>query len=122
MSKIAKVVTAGLAAGVARAVRLPSNDAPRVQADHIADQVLEQPEVKDLIAIVENATNAEPWYQSKVTLFAIGGVLTTLYTAGLDFTDGSPPTPEAFSGYVAALGTQLGVIYSRWVPSKPLGR
>jgi hypothetical protein len=76
----------------------------------------------EITSVVMNQTNQEPWYQSRVILFSIGAILTTGYSAGLDFLDGTPPTVEAFSGYAAALVMQFGVLYGRLIAAKPLGQ
>lgn len=55
---------------------------------------------------------------SRVTLFALGGILRTLYAAGLKFTEGSSFAVEVFGVYLAAIGTQNNVPHAA---RKPLG-
>ncbi|MDR6954105.1 hypothetical protein J2X65_003473 [Ancylobacter sp. 3268] len=123
MSTTSKAAAQAVLASITPAIAAATHSAVRREAVGLAagEAVDTGRIVKEVSAVVINQTNNEPWFLSRVTLFAIGGILTTLYTAGLDFSDGTPPTVEAFSGYLAAIGTQFGVLYGRWVAKKPLG-
>ncbi|MDR6951107.1 hypothetical protein J2X65_000455 [Ancylobacter sp. 3268] len=55
---------------------------------------------------------------SRVTLFALGVIPTTLSAAGLKFTGGSSFAVEVFGVYLVAIGTQNSVPHAA---RKPLG-
>jgi len=78
---------------------------------------------KEVDAVIENATNNEPWYQSRVTWGAIFSVLFPLLTmAGVKMDWIDPQT--AVNGGLA-LGAAVGAVvtlYGRWVATKPIGK
>lgn len=122
MSDTTQIVKDAVRDAVMKAVRLPTNDAPSGQAGQIAAQTLQQPAVEKLVAVVEHATNNEPWYQSRVTLGALlAAIAGVLGIFGWAF-------PAEMQGKVIdliiALAPLIGgalALYGRWAAKKPIG-
>lgn len=112
---------------VQQVIRSPRNDAPPAQAPLIAAeverQVRESAAVREVAAQVEYATNAEPWYQSRVTIGAIVSIGAGV--CGLLGLAVSPQDVETIVAVATAAGTLVGglvTLYGRWVAKTPLGR
>jgi Na+-transporting NADH:ubiquinone oxidoreductase subunit NqrC len=77
---------------------------------------------KEMTAVVEHATNNEPWYQSRVTWGAvISIILPILGTLGVA-TD--TINPDELVALCVAGGTVVGgilTLYGRWAARKPIG-
>lgn len=87
---------------------LAAKDVPAA-TNTVADKVKEQ-----LKPVIENQTNSEPWYKSRVTRGAIGVLLTTAFTAFMDwYTDGVVES-AVLGGYLTTAGSALYTIYGRW--------
>ncbi|AKR54335.1 hypothetical protein XM25_00640 [Devosia sp. H5989] len=91
-------------------------------ADHDVKQVADA--VAEKIApIIVNEANAEPWYQSRVTIGALVSIGTGI--AALFGVIVSPQDAELIIGIGVAGGTVIGgliTLYGRWKAKKPLGR
>ncbi|GAB4072805.1 hypothetical protein KHC28_00820 [Ancylobacter sonchi] len=68
-----------------------------------------------------NQTNNEPWYLSRVTLGALLALVGGIYSLGLDFADGAPPSVDSLTSQLTAIVGAGTVLYGRWVARKPLG-
>ncbi len=118
---------AGAVANVVVAtVMSPRNGAPINEATAIAEQAADiarvNPTVQNIAAQVVNATNNEPWYQSRVTWGAL--VAGAAGVAGLfGVTIGDGERTVLVEGITAALSVVGAVtaIYGRWVARKPIG-
>lgn len=109
-----QVVKDAVRVAVSAAVQNPSIDAAPSAVAPIVEAVMRSPEVK-------NATNSEPWYQSRVTLGALGAIIGGVYTLILDFTDGSPPSVEVLTAQLGVIGSAALTLYGRWRAKRPLG-
>lgn len=116
MTELKNAVTSAVVAGVLKAIKNPDTSAAMRDRPAITDAVLDQ-----VVPIVVNATNAEPWYQSKVTIGAVLTLVTAGYALGLDFADGTPPDVNSFSAQMGTIAGALVVLWGRWLPGKPLG-
>lgn len=70
-----------------------------------------------------NKANAEPWYQSRVTIGALVSIGTGV--AALFGIAVSPADAELIIGVGVAAGTAIGgaiTLYGRWAAKKPLGQ
>ncbi len=76
---------------------------------------------KEVNSIVVNATNNEPWFQSRVTLGAIVTLVGGVYQLVLDFTDGTMPTADSLTAQLGIIAGAAVVLYGRWVARKPIG-
>ncbi|GAB4073249.1 hypothetical protein KHC28_24025 [Ancylobacter sonchi] len=76
---------------------------------------------KETAAVVINQTNNEPWYQSRVTLGALLVLVGGLYSLGLNFADGSPPSVDSLTSQLTAIVGASTVLHGRWVAKKPVG-
>jgi hypothetical protein len=118
MSKLNPAVVAGIAdalrsAGVDPAVPLAKDAAPSVAKDLI-ERLASDP-------AVVNATNSEPWYQSRVTLGAIGALISTAGGVGVLVQQGVTDV-NAYIGPVTAFVFAGIVLYGRLKGSlAPLG-
>lgn len=98
-------------------VPVVANDVTKAVNDNVATAQ------KEVDAVIENATNSEPWYQSRVTWGAIVSILFPLLTmvgVKMDWIDQS----TAVNGGLA-LGAAVGAVvtlYGRWVAAKPIGK
>lgn len=118
---------AGAVANVVVAtVMSPRNGAPANEAAAIGAQAADiarvNPTVQSIAAQVVNATNNEPWYQSRVTWGAL--VAGAAGVAGLfGVTIGDGERTVLVEGITAALSVVGAVtaIYGRWVARKPIG-
>lgn len=109
-----QVVQNAVRTAVSTAVQSPSIDAGPSAVAPIVEAVMRSPEVK-------NATNSEPWYQSRVTLGALGGAIAAAYTLFLDFADGTPPSVEVLTAQLSVIGSAALTLYGRWRATRPLG-
>lgn len=105
---------------VTRAVIDAIDNAPNVNPSSpelkgIADSV-----VRDVVPVVLNQTNNEPWIQSRVLLGSFGTIVTSifaisgLYKAGI-------VTGELYAPPIVAILTAGLAIYGRLVARKPIG-
>ena len=107
-TKIEAAISAALTSTIAR---------PDVSADATAIA----PIVQAIAPIVANASNAEPWYRSRVLVGSISASISSglgiygLITAGV--TDG-----ELYAPLVATLLGSGFAIYGRMIAAKPLGQ
>ena len=76
---------------------------------------------KEVNSIVVNATNNEPWYQSRVTIGAFITLIGATYALVLDFTDGTIPNVDALTAQLGTIAGAVTVLYGRWVARKPIG-
>lgn len=102
--------------------QLSSSDATIVQQEVIATAARD-PQLKELSKVVENATNSEPWYQSRVTWGAIiafaSPLLAQIIGRAID-----PAEQAMWISILTAGGAMVGGLiswYGRWVAKKPLG-
>ncbi|GAB4068356.1 hypothetical protein KHC28_15610 [Ancylobacter sonchi] len=125
MSANVPTLTRAVRDAVRAALRMPGNGTAGTEAERIAGQVLSelsrQPAVRDALARLDHRTNAEPWYQSRVTLGALVALVGGLYALALDIADGSPPSVEALTSQLTAILGAVTVLYGRWRARKPLG-
>lgn len=70
--------------------------------------------------VIVNQTNNEPWFQSRVTLGSLGGVLGAFTVIINMFASGQIDVP-ALAGALATLIGAGVTLYGRWVAKKPLG-
>lgn len=77
--------------------------------------------IKEVAPVIVNKANAEPFYQSRVTIGAIMTLIGGGYALLLDFTDGSLPTPDALTAQLGVIAGAALTLYGRWVAAKPLG-
>jgi Na+-transporting NADH:ubiquinone oxidoreductase subunit NqrC len=78
--------------------------------------------VKEVNAVVEHATNNEPWYQSRVTWGAIISII--LPIAGTLGVATDTINPDELVALCVAGGTVVGgilTLYGRWAARKPIG-
>ncbi len=91
-------------------------------AEDVTAAVAQDPRFRDVAAQVEHATNAEPWYQSRVTW---GAVLTGLASVASAFGIAlAPEDREVLVGILAAAGSLFGAaltLYGRWRARRPIG-
>jgi len=109
---------------VTRAVIDAIDDSPNVNPSSpelkgIADSV-----VRDVVPMVLNQTNNEPWYQSRVTWGVIIAAVSTLAKPFI----GDLPIDEAQTADITAALATLGqvagfglTLYGRWKARKPIG-
>lgn len=72
-------------------------------------------EVKEqLKPVIENQTNNEPWYKSRIVRGAAGVIATTAYTMFMDWYADGAILPEVLGGYVGIFVTNFYVIYGRF--------
>lgn len=71
---------------------------------------------------IENATNNEPWFRSRVLLGSFGALLVSAGNVLQMFTDDVPNSMEDYWGQVAIVVPILFAIYGRLATRKPLGR
>lgn len=84
--------------------------------------VVAQDVIKEVVPVVVNQANAEPWYQSRVTWGAILAALTgILGVFGYAFP--AEMQGKVIDALVAAgpIVSALIVLYGRWIAKKPLG-
>lgn len=105
-----------IADGVNVAVNSPSTDATSKDKPVIAKAVTDA-----LTPIILNATNNEPWYQSRVTLGALATLLGGSYNLVLQFVNHTPPTTDSFIAQATTLAGAAFVLYGRFIAKKPLG-
>lgn len=77
--------------------------------------------VQDVAQVVINQTNNEPWFQSKITLFSIGGVITASLGIVAMFAGQAEFDPVLLGTHITTIATFVGVLWGRWVARKPLG-
>lgn len=78
---------------------------------------------REIAPTVMHKANAEPWYQSQVTIGALVSIGTgVLALFGIAV---SPQDAELFIGVGVAAGTAIGgaiTLYGRWKAKKPIGQ
>ncbi|MCB4767961.1 hypothetical protein LGR54_05035 [Ancylobacter sp. Lp-2] len=125
MSANLRALTRAVHGAVETVIRIPENAASGAEADRIAGQVLaelsRQPAIRDAVARLDHATNAEPWYQSRVTLGALVALVGGIYSLALDIADGTPPSVDSLTSQLTAILGAATVLYGRWRARKPLG-
>jgi len=117
-TKAVNVLIDAITKGAVAAADSKATDTTRADIGVITSKVL-----SEVAPVVLNATNNEPWYQSRVTLGAIlGGVAGLVALAGWSF-------PEEVQGKVVdaivTLAPLIGMaitLYGRWRAKKPLGQ
>lgn len=67
--------------------------------------------------VVENLTNSEPWYKSRILRGAAWAICTTAYLAFTDWNADGVITNEALGSYVSALAANAFIIYGRLTSS-----
>lgn len=79
--------------------------------------------VKEVAAVVINKTNAEPWYQSRVTWGAIIAVVGGLAGIG-GYSIGADDQAQIVNGIVGVTTAIGGLLawYGRWKAQKPIGQ
>ena len=77
--------------------------------------------VKEAAQVVINQTNNEPWFQSKITLFSIGGVITAFLGIVAMFAGQAEFDPVLLGTHITTIATFAGVLWGRWAARKPLG-
>jgi len=114
-----QAIVAAVTEGVARAAALHSTDTTISDAPAVTNKVL-----TELGPVLANATNSEPWYQSRVTW---GVIIAALSTIAKPFIGELPLDEAQTADIVAALATAgQGVgfaltLYGRWKAKKPIG-
>lgn len=119
MSKIKNALLVAAVAGATAAVNNPATSATTGDRRIIAESVL-----KEIEPVVLNATNMEPWYQSRVTWGAIlAGVAGVLGVLGYGDLLPAELQGRIVEGAVAAapLISAGVVIYGRWAARRPIG-
>jgi hypothetical protein len=103
------------------AVPLAPRDVAVLQQD-LAARVKSDPRFQDVADHVAHATNAEPWYQSRVTWGAIvAGAASVASALGLTL---GPEERDLAVGVLASAGGLFGAVltlYGRWIARRPLG-
>ena len=103
---------------VARAVQAPSTIAQPQDVMPIAAAVIEA-----VAPQLEHATNAEPWYRSRVTIGAIVSIaIPLLGAAGIS---GDVIDADQLTALLVAAGALIGgiiTLYGRWAARAPIGR
>lgn len=114
-----RAVVEAVTQGVARAAALPSTDTTITDAPAVTNKVL-----TELGPVLANATNSEPWYQSRVTW---GVIIAALATIAKPFI-GELPIDVAqtadIANALATAGQGVGfalTLYGRWKAKKPIG-
>jgi len=74
---------------------------------------------KEIAPIVVNATNSEPWFQSRVTWGAIAAILSGLGTAASLLAAGDW-SPELWLAALGSVGGGAGTLFGRWAAKKPI--
>ena len=77
---------------------------------------------KEVAPILVNASNQEPWYQSRVTIGALLALVGAAYTLLLDFYTPPPPSVEVLTAQLGIIGGSVTTLYGRWVAKKPIGQ
>lgn len=79
---------------------------------------------KSVTPIVMHATNAEPWYQSRVTWGAIMAVVAPIVGQILGRQFDAEDQQLAVTIAIGAIGAVGGIVslYGRWVAKKPIGQ
>lgn len=78
---------------------------------------------KEVNAVVDHATNNEPWYLSRVTIGAIVSIAMPIL--GLVGITADIISPDELTGYILAGGVIVGgatTLWGRWVARKPIGQ
>lgn len=113
-SKLASAIVAGVTA----AINSPTTSAQPSDKVEISNTVIKATE-----GIVINATNSEPWYQSRVTVGNYVAIAAQVLgpVIGRSF----PPDEQALvTVAIMGIGAVVGAgfsLYGRWFPNKPLG-
>lgn len=120
-------VTAAVTAAIKSASRESSNDLMPADASKVAKDVAPKVEAniaKQVNAVIENATNQEPWYQSRVILGTIvSGLAIVLGLAGYQLDAVDQNSIVSFAIAAAALAGNGYALYGRLIArfKKPLG-
>lgn len=78
--------------------------------------------VKELGPAIENITNQEPLWRSKVLWTAFGTLIASIGGMLDMYFDGGPDSFSAYYALMATAATSIGTIYSRIWPTKAIGR
>jgi hypothetical protein len=78
--------------------------------------------VENLGPYIENMTNQEPLWRSKVLWTALGSLAIAVGDLATMFTDNVPNTPAQYVVSITAVVTAIGTIIARIAPSKAIGR
>lgn len=117
-SRETRAITEAAMQGMTNAAALPNDLSPSAMVSSRPDQRREI--AAEVAPVVEHLTNNEPWYQSRVTLGALG----TIVTSGLaiwGLVANGLTDPQLLAPPIIAIFTALLGLYGRWVATKPLG-
>lgn len=76
----------------------------------------------ELNARVEHVSNAEPFYQSRVSMGSILAVVSAGIAIAQMLTDNVPNTWEEYSPPIGVVAGGLYALYGRWIAKKPFGK
>lgn len=116
-----KAVEYGVKTAVRRVVKSPSLP---VEQKHSApiEEVVTKEVLKEVGPVLENLTNQEPLWRSKVLWTAIGTFCMSAANVIDMARNGAPDTATNYYLAIAAMVGSVGTIYARLRPSKALGR
>lgn len=107
------LIKAAVNEGIKQVAEKKTNDlAPKdvpAATKTVADAVKEQ-----IQPVIENQTNQEPWYKSRIVRGAAGVIATTTYTMFMDWYADGTIIPEILGGYIGIYATNLYIIYGRF--------
>lgn len=99
-------------------VQVERKDVPEVKP--VVEKAVEQAMRTEIIPRVEHLTNQEPWYQSRVTLGALSGILGGTATLLMHFASGEPLSVDTYGPPVMAILGGITTLWGRWAATKPL--
>lgn len=119
------LVRAAVVKGATQAALNSETDATTADVSVITNKVL-----NEVAPVIVNATNNEPWWQSRVMWGSIVAIAAPIVAPLLSWYLGSTITIDAdeqanISAALAAAGAALGglfAIYGRFIAKKPIGR
>lgn len=118
MADIQNVIRSAIVAGAAAAAASPSTNATPSDTREIAARV-----EREVAPVVAHATNSEPWYQSRVTLGSLLGIVAGIvgifgYSFGIE---DQAKVVDLIIALAPVIGGALA-LYGRWAAKKPLGQ
>lgn len=119
MSKIRSALLGAVVVGVTAAVANPATAASPQDHKIITEEVM-----KTVEPIVANATNAEPWYRSRVTIGSYVAIAAQVLgpIVGHTFPPDEQALVTALIMGVCGAGGAAYALYGRWTAKKALGR